>query len=60
MGSFYHSLETELVHRPSHRTRWEAEADLFQYIEASYHRGRGHSALGLTSPGKYEKIKSAV
>jgi transposase InsO family protein len=36
MESFFSSLKTELVHRTQFRTRREAKAALFEYIEIFY------------------------
>lgn len=53
MGSFLHTLKTELVHHRDHRTRQEAKADIFECIEAFYNRNRRHSALGIFTPKQY-------
>jgi putative transposase len=52
--SFYHSLKTELVHHEHYRTREEARASVFEYIEAFYNRVRLHSTLGYKSPLQFE------
>ena len=57
MESFFHTLKTELVHHRDYRTRWEARADIFEYIEVFYNRDRRHSALGFITPAEYERIK---
>jgi transposase InsO family protein len=41
------------------RTRQEAPAELFEYIEIWYHRRQGHSALGYLSPAVYEQQQVA-
>jgi putative transposase len=48
--SFFNSLKNERVHGQRYRTRQEAIADLFQYIEVFYNRIRRHSTLGSRSP----------
>jgi putative transposase len=53
--SFFHSLKVELVHRRRFKTRGEATAAIFEYIEAWYNRRRIHSALGYRSPMEYEQ-----
>lgn len=53
--SFFATLKKELVHRHRYRTRAEAKASLFQYIEVFYNRQRRHSALGYLSPDEYER-----
>lgn len=48
--SFFNSLKNERVHGQRYRTRDEARADLFEYIELFYNRSRRHSALGGKVP----------
>ncbi len=52
--SFFHTLKTELVHHEHYRTRDEARASIFEYIEAFYNRHRMHSTLGYRSPIEFE------
>ena len=52
--SFFHSLKTELVHHEHYRTREEAKASVFEWIEVFYNRQRLHSALGYRSPAEFE------
>jgi transposase InsO family protein len=53
--SFFATLKGELVHRRRYRTREEARADVFEYIEVWYNRKRRHSALGYISPAEFER-----
>lgn len=53
--SFFATLKKELVHRENYRTRDEAKASLFHYIEVFYNRQRRHSALDYLSPEEYER-----
>ena len=53
--SFFATLKKELVHRENYRTREEAKASLFHYIEVFYNRQRRHSSLGYLSPEEYER-----
>ena len=53
--SFFATLKKELVHRERYRTREEAKASLFHYIEVFYNRQRRHSSLGYVSPVEYER-----
>jgi len=53
--SFFASLKRELVHHERYTTRAEAEASLFEYIEAFYNRVRRHSSLGYVSPEEFER-----
>jgi putative transposase len=55
MESFFASLKKELVHHEDYRTREEAKASLFEYIEVFYNRQRRHSTLGYVSPAEYEQ-----
>ena len=60
MESFFHTLKTELVHHRDYRTRWEAKADIFEYVEVFCNRNRRHSALGFCTPEEYEMIRLAA
>jgi len=55
MESFFHSLKTEWVGFEDYKTRSEARASIFSYIELFYNRKRRHSAIGYQSPMAYEK-----
>jgi len=50
MESFFASLKKEHVHHVRFRTRAEAKASVFDYVEAFYNRQRLHSALGYRTP----------
>jgi putative transposase len=52
MESFFSSMKTELVHRTQFRTRREAKAALFEYIEIFYNRKRRHSGIGYRTPAQ--------
>jgi putative transposase len=54
MESFFSSLKLERVSRRRYRSRDEARADLFDYIERFYNPRRSHSRLGNVSPMEYE------
>lgn len=55
MESFFSSLKTERTARKTYRTRDQAKADVFDYIERFYNVRRRHSALGYLSPMAFEK-----
>lgn len=55
MESFFSSLKTERTVRKVYRSRDEARADVFDYIESFYDRTRRHSTLGCLSPEQYEE-----
>jgi len=55
MESFFASLKKELVHDEDYATRAEAQASIFEYIEAFYNRVRRHSSLGYVAPDEYER-----
>ncbi len=52
--SFFSTLKRERVKRRKYRTRDEARADIFDYIEWFYNRERRHGYLGNISPVQYE------
>src|SRR3954465_11557554 len=52
MGSFFASLKKEHVHHVHFRTRAEARAAVFEYVEVFYNRQRLHSALGYRTPAE--------
>lgn len=54
MESFFGKLKTERTHHKDYRTRKEAKADVFDYIEVFYNRRRRHSSLGYLSPAEFE------
>ena len=55
MESFFSSLKTERTARKTYRTRDEAKADVFDYIERFYNPRRRHSTLGYLSPVAFEE-----
>jgi putative transposase len=54
MESFFSSLKTERTGRKTYRTRDEAKADVFDYIERFYNSKRRHSRIGYMSPMEFE------
>ena len=54
MESFFSSLKTERIARKLYRTRDEAKADVFDYIERFYNPKRRHSTIGYLSPMEFE------
>ena len=55
MESFFSSLKTERIERKTYRTRNEARADVFDYIERFYNAIRRHSTIGYVSPVEFER-----
>ena len=55
MESFFSSMKTERVSRKIYRTRDEAKADVFEYIERFYNPKRRHSTIGYVSPIAFEE-----
>ena len=53
--SFFASLKRERIKRRKYRTRDEARADVFDYIERFYNRKRRHGTIGNISPVQFEK-----
>jgi putative transposase len=54
MESFFSSLKTERTARRTYRTRDEARADVFDYVERFYNPRRRHSTLGYLAPTEFE------
>jgi putative transposase len=54
MESFFSSLKTERIRRKVYRSRDQARADVFDYIERFYNPTRRHSTLGYLSPIDFE------
>jgi len=59
MESFFSSLKTERVTRKTYRSRNQAKADVFDYIERFYNPKRRHSTIGYLSPMEFE-MKAGV
>jgi putative transposase len=55
MESFFSSLKTERIARKTYRTRNQAKAEVFDYIERFYNPTRRHSTLGYLSPIEFER-----
>jgi putative transposase len=55
MESFFSTLKIERVHRKIYRTRVEARADVFDYVERFYNPRRRHSTIGYVSPVEFEQ-----
>jgi putative transposase len=59
MESFFHSLKTELVMHRDYKTRAQARASLFDYMEVFYNRRRRHSTINYLAPLGFEASTSA-
>ena len=55
MERFFSSLQREWTGDRWYRTRWEAIADVREYVAVYYNSKRLHSTLGYTTPLNYEK-----
>jgi hypothetical protein len=55
MESFFSSFKTERTTRRIYRTRDDAKADVFDYIERFYNPKRQHSTIGYLSPMQFER-----
>lgn len=53
--SFFATLKVELVYESIFRTRAQAKAAIFEYIEVFYNRVRRHSSIGYVSPLEFER-----
>src|SRR3954462_907851 len=60
MESFLAALNTERVREARFRTRAEARAAVFEYIEVFYNRQRLHSALGYRTPVEARASMEAI
>jgi putative transposase len=60
MESFFSSLKTERTAARLYRTRAQAKADVFDYIEGFYNPRRRHSTLGYLSPMEFERQAELV
>lgn len=60
MESFFSTLKMERVNRQRYKTRDEARADVFDYIERFYNPKRRHSTLNGISPVEFEKRYSSL
>jgi putative transposase len=56
MQSVFSSLKTERIARKVYRTRNQARADIFNYIERFYNPQRRHSTIGYLSPMEFKRI----
>ena len=52
--SFFSTLKNELVHDRDYRSREEAQAEIFEFIEIFYNRQRLHQSLQYVSPVHFE------
>jgi putative transposase len=55
MESFFSSLKTERIGKKVYRSRAQAKADVFDYIECFYNPTRRHSTLAYLSPIDFER-----
>jgi putative transposase len=55
MQSFFSSPKTKRTERKTYRTRNEARADVFDYIERFYNAVRRHSTIRYLSPVECER-----
>jgi len=53
--SFFATIKKDLIHRYKFKTRREAAAAIFEYIEVFYNRVRKHSKLGNISPVQFRQ-----
>ena len=58
--SFFHTLKIELVHHCDYKTRDDARASIFEYIEVFYNRHRSHSTNGYEAPLVFEAMQKAA
>jgi putative transposase len=58
--SFFRTLKVEMVYTRKFKTRQEARAAIFEYIEVWYNRQRLHSSLDYMTPEQYESKQSTA
>ena len=56
--SFFSSLKKERIRKKIYRSRAEARADIFDYIEVFYNKNRRHSYLNGMSPEAFESASN--
>lgn len=54
MESFFSSMKSKRTPRKVYRTRNDARASVFDYIEHFYNPKRRHSTLGYLNPNDFE------
>ncbi len=57
--SFFKTFKSDLIYHARFKTREEAEAAIFEYIEVFYNRQRQHSSLDYLTPVEYEEANAA-
>ena len=58
--SFFSSLKKERIRKKIYKTRDEARADVFHYIEMFYNQKRRHSHIGDVSPAAFEMAQRSA
>lgn len=58
--SFFRTLKVELIYGRKFKTREEAKAAIFEFIEVWYNRQRLHSSLDYMTPEQYELQQSSA
>lgn len=60
MESFFGTLKTELIYHEKYKTRAQAKASIFDYVETFYNQTRLQERLGYQSPENYEKMSMSA
>jgi putative transposase len=60
MGSFFGSMQLELLDRRDWATMAELGTAIFEWIEAFYNPVRRHSGIGYHSPNQFEALHIAA
>ena len=58
--SFFSSLKTKRIRGRIYRSRDQARADVFDYMECFYNPRRRHSTIGYLSPIEFEQSKASA
>jgi putative transposase len=56
MESWFHTMKVELIQDEVYRSRKEAMAAVFEYMEVFYNRQRAHTGIGGLTPSEIEKL----
>jgi putative transposase len=60
MESFISTLKTERASRSKYRTRTQARAAEFDYVEGLYNIRRRHPTIGYVSPAEFQSMAATI
>lgn len=53
--TFFSTIKLEMIYHEHYKTRAQAQADIFEYIEVYYNRQRRNAAIGYFTPFEYRR-----